>query len=156
MGLKRMTLFLGASTVLSRREICASLLSLVMICGCSSNQQTKALSKPTKPATWPELAALQTPEVGMPILLNAQRGDTAGLKKAATDEKFKGLVDQLVASKIPSEFASPARAAAKTKLEEAYKKLIELASGSGSPKDLKDAALAVQSAIGDVANPDLK
>ena len=92
----------------------------------------------------------------MGIFVNAQRGDIAGLKKAASDEKFKGLVEKLAASKIPSEFATPARTTAKTQLDEAYKKLVDLAAGSGSAKDLKEAALAAQAAIGEVTKADTK
>lgn len=142
--------------MLNRRELCVSLLSLSLVIGCSGNSQTAALSKSTKPVTWPELAAIQAPDIGMGVFLNAQRGDMAGLKKAATDEKFKGLVEKLAASKLPKEFDNPTRAAAKTKMDEAYKKLIELASGSGSAKDLKEAALAAQAATGEVTKTDSK
>lgn len=141
--------------MVNRRDASICLIAAFLVIGCS-NQQVKDLSKPTKTVTWKELQALQAPEVNMGLVMSAQRGDAAGIKKAATDPKLSELVDEFEKAPIPSQFASPAREKAKTKVVTGYKSLIVSAKGSGSPKELKDTVMSIQEGISEMTSPDLK
>lgn len=144
----------GVFTVRNRLQFCVCMAVLGLVMGCS-NAETAKLSKPTKPVTWPELAALRAPEVNMAITMNAQQNNIAGVKKAIEDVKLQELVDKFNSAPVPKEFDSPARQKAKEKVSEDYKNMIALAK-SGSNKDIKAAVMTSQESISKLTDPELK
>lgn len=145
----------GVCNVFHLRVAFSCVVISLLLLGCS-NPQLKELSKPTQEVTWPELKALQSPEVNMGIIMNAQRGDFAGVKKTASDPKFAELVQAFEESEIPSEFASPAREKAKTRVVSDYKTLVNSAKGVGSPQDIKAAVKSLQEGMSELTSADLK
>lgn len=145
----------GVFTVWKRGLTCVCMAMLGLTVGCS-NPDIAKINKPTKSVTWPELAALRSPDVNMGILLNAQTNNIAGVKKAATDPSFQELVDEFNSSSIPKEFDSPERQKAKEKVSKDYNSLIGLCKSMGSDKDIKAQALSISESVSKLTDPDLK
>jgi hypothetical protein len=138
--------------VLNRRTVC---LGILLACvGCGS--PTDKLSKPANVVTWPALKNLQDPEIARAVIMPAHMGDVAGHQKGASDPKFAELLAKFESEPIPAQFKTPAREEAKKKAVAAYKAVIEGAKGSPSAQQMKDAVMAMTTAISAVMDPALK
>ena len=135
-----------------QRLLCLGLV-LLAVSGC--NNPAAELSKKVTVVAWPELTALHNPEISMPLFRGAAMNDAATVKKTASDPKLVELVTAFENSKIPSEFASPARETAKAKAVEGYKKLIA-SSKSGGIAELRSHVQDIQKALGELQDANLK
>lgn len=130
------------------------LLCLVVCAGCSN--VSPELSKPTETVTWPELQALQSPDISMGIIRPMQMRDFKTMKTNLADPKIEELVKKFEASTIPSKFASKAREDAKGKVVSEYKMLISAAKGTGSNNDLKSGGESLLQSLAKLQDPNLK
>jgi len=131
-----------------------TVLTAACVAGCS-NAPTH-LSKPTETVVWPELQALQSPDIAMGIFRSMQMNDYKTMRASLSDPKVEELVKKLDESKIPSPFASKAREDAKAKVVSEYKLLITTAKGVGSNPDLKRSGEEVLKAMAKLTDPALK
>lgn len=128
--------------------------AIATFAGCGG--PSPELTKKSAVITWPALQSLQNPDVARGIILTAQMGDMAGLKKNAADPKFQGLVDTFAAEPIPSSMASPGRETAKKDVVEIYKKIIEGAKAGTNAKEMKATVASLTKALGVLTDPNLK
>lgn len=140
--------------MVDHRLLGIAIMSVAFVFGCSNVKPE--LSKPTETVTWPELQALQNPDVAMGIFRAMQMGDFKTMKASLAKPEVETMIKSLEDSKIPPKFASKAREDAKAKLVTEYRTLVASAKGLGSNQDLKRSGQAVLDAIAKVMDPALK
>jgi hypothetical protein len=135
------------------RHVVSGLLCACLI-GCGG--APKELTTPTKVVTWPAMAELKSPEVGMGVFRSIQMGDTATLQATLNDNKIEEAVKKFEQEPIPKQFASKAREDLKAEVVKDYKALISGGKSGASFDDLKKTATSIQQNLEKLADPKLK
>ncbi len=102
---------------------------------------------------WPELKALQSDEILMPIGTAVGFGDIETAKAELKNPEFKLALDAFESSQLPSGYDSEERSAAKEKAVKQFREAIQLAESNGSNDAVKEAFEEGSAALRVVAAP---